>query len=107
MFRCDGNQAGADASILIANGAEHVFKGEKASCLLFVIQLNQLRVEVGFHRSRFVERQVGAILFYESLGDVSYVLVVIAVTVTGWSAVTSIRSRSVTSITDDFFFRAG
>lgn len=82
MFGRDGYKAGADASILIADGAEHVFEGEQASCLLFIFQLHQLRVEVGLNGSGLIKCEICAVLFNQPLGDVGYVLVV-AVTVTG------------------------
>ena len=82
MFRRDGIQAGSDPAILITDGVKHVLKWQKASGLLFVLQLDQLCVKVGFNGSRFVERQVRAVFFNQPLGDVCYVFVV-AVTVTG------------------------
>ncbi|WP_240775880.1 hypothetical protein [Nissabacter sp. SGAir0207] len=82
MLRGDSNQASSHPSVFLADNGQHVFKGEKPAGLLLIVQLHQLRVKVGLNGAGFVECEVGTVFFNEPFRDVSYVLCVVAVTVT-------------------------
>lgn len=68
MFGRNGDKSRSDSRVLLGHKPQHVLKGKKPTCFLFVFQLGQLGVKVGFDGARFIERQRHAKLFNYPLG---------------------------------------